>query len=272
MSMDKTAIQEIQKASVAGALADQLAETDALVAALPGDFHLEGLERFMDGRNRFRGNMATGSMADYVRYVAENGKSQCFVDAENMKAKVFFNLGTQNNPGHGDNTATLQLEKTSPLRAVLSMNGLKLSQKGLAEWLEDWKESLEVVDQHGESMTLAQAVAAVRRITIKAKAESTHTDSDFGASRSAMEEVEAKAEDRLPNIFSFRCVPYEGLDERAFTLRMSVITTGEKPQLSTRIVQLEKAQEDMAEEFKGKLADQLPEEVSVYIGSFSVGK
>ena len=270
MSMNEAAIKEIQKGHAVEAANNHLSSTDTPVVAVPDDFAVHDLEQYMLGRSRFRGVMKTGSMRDFVRYVGENGEAQCFVDAEKMSAKVFFNLGDQESPGHGDNTASLKLETTSPYRALLGMDGQKLSQKTLAEWLEDWKEHLTVKDQDGGDMSMAQAIAAVRRITIKAKAESTHTDSDFGASRSAMEEVEAKAEDRMPSTFIFTCTPYEGLDERPLTLRMSVITGGEKPVLSTRIVQLEKAQEEMAEEFKDKLSDQLFSEVQVYIGSFSV--
>ncbi len=63
-----------------------------------------------------------------------------------------------------------------------------------------------------------------------------------------MESVEAKTKDIMPVAFEFKCVPFEGLKERPFKLRLSIIT-GDRPVLVLRIIQLEAVQEDMANEF-----------------------
>ena len=268
--MDKTAIQEIQKATAVSELAKQLTGADSLLAAKDSETDIVSLEKYMGGRSRFRGTMETKSLGDFVRYVGDGEGAQCFIDADNMGARVFFNLGTTEQPGHGDNQAVLKTERTSAFREVFSMHDSRISQKTLAEWLEDWKDFLEVTDQEGDSMTVVQAVAAVRRITIKASAEKTHEERDFGATRSAMEEIEAKSAERMPAYFHFTCAPCDCLQLRTFNLRMSVITSGDKPTLSLRLVQLEAMQEAIIEEFKEKLQSMLPEAVSTFIGSFKI--
>lgn len=57
----------------------------------------------------------------------------------------------------------------------------------------------------------------------------------------------------MPVAFEFRCVPFGGLAERPFKLRLSIIG-GDDPTLVLRIVQLEAQQEDMANEFRDLLA------------------
>ena len=69
-----------------------------------------------------------------------------------------------------------------------------------------------------------------------------------------MESVEAKTKDIMPVAFEFKCVPFEGLKERPFKLRLSIIT-GDRPVLVLRIIQLEAVQEEMANEFRDLLVE-----------------
>ncbi|WP_261840985.1 YfdQ family protein [Aliamphritea ceti] len=270
MSMDQSAIKEIQKSATLQHATQQLTQTLTPLAVLPDDFKIESLETYLNGRVRFRGNFETQSITDIADYIDDRHPS-VFVNADKMTAKAIFNFGTDEAPGHCDNTATLALERNSAFSALLSINGRKLSQKDLAEWLEDWNEHAKVFDQEDEEMSIVAAIAAIRRITITAKSESTHSEHNFGAARSAMEEIEAKAEERMPSGFTFACVPYESLDERTFTARFSVLTGHDKPVLSVRIVQLESQEEDMGSEFKTKLTDALADDIAIYLGSFKAG-
>ncbi len=63
-----------------------------------------------------------------------------------------------------------------------------------------------------------------------------------------MESVEAKTKDIMPVAFEFKCVPFEGLKERPFKLRLSIIT-GDRPVLVLRIIQLEAVQEEWLTNF-----------------------
>ncbi|MCV1684551.1 DUF2303 family protein, partial [Escherichia coli] len=94
----------------------------------------------------------------------------------------------------------------------------------------------------------------VRKITIEANQTADFEDNDFSGKRSLMESVEAKTKDIMPVAFEFKCVPFEGLKERPFKLRLSIIT-GDRPVLVLRIIQLEAVQEEMANEFRDLLVE-----------------
>lgn len=244
------------------------------------DVTIRDLESFMPFRRRYRGEMVTTQIDQFAEYtnrtageVQANGAEPgvtipCFVDPENMNAKVFFDLGTVEYPGHADFTARLNLPKTAAFEELLGKDGRALDQKELAEWLEDWAPQLKVTSETGEPLNLPAAVGAVRRITIGAKSESTSEERTFGGRRSSMAEVEAQNKDTLPAFVEFTCEPYHGLQERTFRLRVSLITS-EKPRLVMRIVRLEHHQEEMAKEFRERLEHALDGNlVDTFVGKF----
>ncbi|EIS9346266.1 DUF2303 family protein, partial [Escherichia coli] len=66
------------------------------------------------------------------------------------------------------------------------------------------------------------------------------------------------------------CIPYEGLGNREFTLRLSILTS-EQPVLVLRIVRVEAAEEEIAKEFRDLLKERFEEEdILTFIGTFSV--
>ncbi|MBY6070629.1 YfdQ family protein [Marinobacter salsuginis] len=280
--MDKQALEHAITMIVSGMAAKHVNEqTDGSAVSLPESVKVEDLERFMPTRRRYRGKMTTTQIDEFAEYtnltageVQENGAEPgttvpCFVNPENMTAKVLFDLGTLEHPGHADFTARLDLPKTAAFEELLGKNGRALGQKELAEWLEDWAPQLKVTAEDGEPLNLPGAVAAVRRITIGAKSESTSEERTFGGRRSAMSEVEAQNKDTLPAFIEFTCEPYHGLDERTFRLRVSLIT-GETPKLIMRIVRLEHHQEEMAKEFREHLIHALDGNlVQTFVGNFS---
>ncbi|HDX2249320.1 TPA: DUF2303 family protein, partial [Escherichia coli] len=92
---------------------------------------------------------------------------------------------------------------------------------------------------------------------------------DFSGKRSLMESVEAKTKDIMPVVFEFKCVPFEGLKERPFKLRLSIIT-GDRPVLVLRIIQLEAVQEEMANKFRNLLVEKFKDsKVETFIGTFT---
>ncbi|MCI5442354.1 DUF2303 family protein, partial [Escherichia coli] len=81
--------------------------------------------------------------------------------------------------------------------------------------------------------------------------------------------TEAKTKDIMPVAFEFKCVPFEGLKERPFKLRLSIIT-GDHPVLVLRIIQLEAVQEEMANEFRDLLVEKFKDsKVETFIGTFT---
>lgn len=277
--MDKQALEYAIGHLTAGTAAERVLEHTADTAiALPLSVKVEDLEPYLPLRRRFRGAMRTSQIDQFAEYanlkagefsaIHDAETASCFVDPDNMTAKTFFNLGTPDGPGHGDHTANLSLPKTAAFEELLSKNGKAMDQKELAEWLEDWAPQLKVTADNGEPLNLPGAVAAVRRITIGAKSESTNEERTFGGRRSSMAEIEAQNKDELPAFIEYTCEPYHGLDERTFRLRVSLIT-GETPRLVMRIVRLEHHQEEMAKEFREHLIHALDGDlVQTFVGSF----
>lgn len=269
--LNLSAITEIRDMVLASLVEKKLADTDCDTIALPASVAVKSLEQFNLERYRFRGSMETSNIDEHVKYSSGYAGEgvRCFIDADAMCAQTIFNIGTLSNPGHADNTASLSLKKTAPFRELLNIDGRKQTQKELAEWLEDYREFLLAFDADGEVLDIKKAVGAVRRITIEQTSSADHEDQDFSAKRSIMESVEAKSKDVMPAAFEFKCIPYEGLGERRFKLRYSILTGGNAPVLVLRIVQLEAEEEKIAVEFLELLTGKFKDvEVETFIGKF----
>ncbi|QZY64922.1 YfdQ family protein [Providencia rettgeri] len=267
------AISQITELAIDGVRLEIIENMPCPAVAKPNGLEIVNLERYQEGRYRFRGSLKTTSISDFVKYSVGYSDApgvRCFIDAEDMSAKTIFNLGTIAAPGHADNSAVIGLKKTSPFSAVLSVNGRRQGQKELAEWLEDWRDFLLAFDAEGNVLDIKQAIGAVRRITIESSRSSDHEDSDFSAKKSIMENVEAKSKDIMPAAFEFKCTPYEELQERAIKLRYSILTSHDTPALVLRIVQLENLEEQMAQEFRDLLASKFEgSQIETFIGNFS---
>lgn len=270
--VDGSAIQQIKDLSLAAFYLDPIKSTNCPAVIIPSDYQVKSLESLNDGRFRFRGKLSTTSIADFVRYSSAYSEGQpgasCFIDADNMCATSVFNLGTLESAGHADNTAAIALKKTAPFCALLDFNGEKSRQKQLAEWLEDWSDFLTAFDADGKVLPIKQAVSAIRRITIESVQSADHEDADFSGKQSLMQSVEAKSKEIMPVAFEFKCVPYEGLSERRFSLRNSILT-GDTPLFVLRIVQLEAVEEAIANEFRDLLIERFDgKSIETFIGNF----
>lgn len=271
--LDGTAISQIQNMAVASLSLDAIEKSLCPAIVLPNDFKVSSLENLQEGRFRFRGEMKTTSISDFVKYSIKNAVEEgvsCFIDANEMSAETIFNIGTIGEPGHADNTALVKLKQTAPFSALLKIDGVKYRQKELAEWLEDWRDYLMAFDAEGNVLDIKQAISAVRRITIESTRSAEHEDHDFSAKRSVLENVEARSKDVMPAAFQFTCTPYDELKERSIKLRYSVLTGGDVPTLVLRIVQLENLEEQIAQEFRNLLCDEFDEsDIETFIGKFS---
>lgn len=270
--LDSGTFQQVKDLVLSGYHLNDIHGLACPTALLPQNTSIESLERFAFERFRFRGAMDTTSIDDFVRYsvayAQEEEKARCFIDADNMLARSIFNIGTLDNPGHADNVASIKLKKTAPFRALLAINGDHLNQKQIAEWLEDWSDYLLACDAGGNTMTIAQAAQAVRRVTIQQATQADHEDSDFSGKKSLMQSIEASSKEVMPVAFEFKCVPYEGLGERRFSLRNSLLKSSD-PVFVLRIVQLEAQEEAIANEFRDLLIGKFDgKPVETFIGNF----
>ncbi|ROZ80923.1 DUF2303 family protein [Pseudomonas neustonica] len=249
--------------------------TNTPAILLPHQFSVESLEQLEAHRARFRGRLATQSFRDFCAYVEQHQKlddlPQGFVDQDDMSCTVLFNLGDQNLPGHGDDKATLKLKPTAAFKAMQQMAGRAHKQADLAEWMEDWHEFITVLDSTGEGMPVSAAVQKIRTITIKAQAERTSTETTFGAQRSSMDSIEAAHAEKQPADLLFLASPYDGLEARTFTLRLSILTS-EPPVIKPRWVMQEQQEEEMAQEFKDKLTAEIGGLCQLTVGTFALGQ
>lgn len=274
MSLTKEAIQHIEAQTlIAAAKPISIVGGNDLVV-LPESAKLQNLEQFKPLRDRFRGSLKTHALRDFAKYVEQRAyidfSGRGFVDQDAMAAHIIFNLGTNDFAGHGDDTATLTLKPTAAYSALQSILGRPLSQQQLAEWLEDWAPHLQA-SASDETLSIAQAISGIRKMTIKATAQRDSVVGDFSGSRSTMDEIEAKSQETLPTAFSFSTVPFEGLPIALIPLRMSVIT-GDTPQLKLRWVGEETQREEFARQFKGVLEQEVGGFVPLTIGTFTLGK
>lgn len=269
--VDNTAIIQIRDMVLSQFIEEKLAGADCPAVVLPKDVSVESIERLHTERFRFRGKLETSSIEDFVRYstgYAAEG-TRCFISTDKMSASSVFNLGTITNPGHADNKAVLTLKRTAPFTALLAINGDRNDQKTLAEWLEDWSDFVTGFDAEGAVIDAKKSAAAIRKITIEAIKSAEYEDQDFSGRRSVMESVEARTKDIMPVAFEFKCVPYEGLAERRFKVRMSILASNQ-PLLVLRITQLEAYEEEMAVEFRDLLVEKFADsKVETYIGVFN---
>jgi uncharacterized protein YfdQ (DUF2303 family) len=271
MSLSKEAIVHLEKNAVLNAINLELKAigTKDPMIALPSDFKLNSLEASMEFRTSYRFQFATKSIKDFGEYCKEFDKegAKCFVNSDRMNANTRFDLGTEAAPLHQLHTASLQLDKTAAFKALLKINGNPLSQKDAANFVEDWADNMVVMSKLGETMTINQAAKQLREITIEQVSRLDSVVADFGESMSTFEKIEAKNQDVIPATIEFTCDPYHGLGNRAFTVRVSILTGGSKPEISLRIIKLEAQEEDMAEEFKEILVETFKDsDLKTFIG------
>lgn len=265
--LSKEAIQQLQNDATAH---DILTASKGYATAIPKEYHLISLECYQDAPVRFNGYFATGSIADFIRYANDNrqGDSALFVDQKENAAELIVDHGTHGAPKHGAHRARLQVKGTAAYRALHGINGCRHAQQALAEWIEEWGEYLTAEDADGESMTIAQATAAIRKIEIKGSSERQFEEEENSRKISAMEKVEAKMRGQQPKTLRFTCIPFEGFEPIQAEIRLNVIAGKDAPQIATRIIRLEALEEGINQQFKRILADGIPS-VATYIGTFS---
>lgn len=268
--MEAKAIQLIQDTAV---LANAKAlDTFEPSIALPATVNVISLEKFQQSRSRFRGLLETSSLKDFSEYVLTqtDGNTAGFVDSDCMMCTVFFNLGNQDNPGHGDFRAKLTLKKTAAFIALERAAGSKHTQKDLSDFIEDWAPNLKALNPEGVDIDLRRAAGAIRSITIEQARKSEHIVGDMSASRSAMDQIEAKSADGLPAELLFSVIPYEGLQAQTIQLRVAVLTGGDQPVLRLRWIGEAQLRENLAQEFKQVVAEEVGEATDLTIGSFTL--
>jgi uncharacterized protein YfdQ (DUF2303 family) len=269
--MDRSAIDLIQQTAI-DANANRLPRAlDEVAVTLPKEYTIHDLERYGATRRRFRGTFSTKSLPDFVAYVKRTPNGQGFIDDEQLAARVFFNLGDVDAPGHADWQAYLDLPTTPAYDGLLAVVDKPLTQRNVSDFIEDWLPNLGAFtedDDKSVEIPVRRAVAAIRKIKIEAKNITETQRENFRAAQSSLDSVEASSDAGLPDVLTFTATPYLGLAVRTFRLRLSILTGGPEPRLVLRIIGKEQMDAEIAEEFKALLLREVGDAAPMSIGSF----
>ena len=274
--MDYDALKLLQQTAIGESTALQEALGSDSTIALPDNFKIHDLEQYRDFRRRFRGALQTNSLSDFVQYVDQHRKADAenetkvFINADSLAATAFFDLGSLLEPQHAEHTATLKLDATAPYAALVNIDGKRLDQRNLIDWIEDWAEYLRPYGADpSDPKPFSAALAAIREVKITKRRETDTNVGDFKQARSVLDDVEASSKHELPGGFLFTADPYTGLPSRQFRVRLALLSGDEdKPLLSLRLIRLDLEKQEIAQDFKSVLFRELAEKAALYIGTF----
>jgi uncharacterized protein YfdQ (DUF2303 family) len=124
------------------------------------------------------------------------------------------------------------------------------------------------------AITAPKAIAALRKLSIESMRKLESSEQSLSASKSAFESIQATSTDPIPTMIYFTCKPYADLDERQFVLRLGVMTGGDKPTITLRIIKEEEHAEQMAAELAELIGSSFYElggksTIPVLLGSYS---
>ena len=237
------------------------------VNLIPPGAKIHDVEDAQPYRNRYRGRFNTGSMSAFIAYVVSRigarGNAppvKVFVAHDRLRASAVFNLGNEDAPGHGDDVAVLELEKTPEYEAICALPA-NLIQPVFVDWIRDWGHMARfgtvATDAEGvETVTTIpahRAIAAVRSVQVKQTTDTSHEVSDMAAKRTKLEEIEASSRSQaLPTLIECGFRPAEDLHHVSVQLRVS-LAGGEKPTFSIRPVGAPALREEIAKDFEASL-------------------
>ncbi len=280
---DAETIRQLQKSDAISTAEDSLmralngtlnAGKNTGAAALPNDFTVHDLERYMPARRRQRAAVNTTSLKGFACYVesqAETG-AMVFVDADQMRAQAVLNAGTPETPGHADHICTFAPNKTAAWAALSKILGQRLNQRTLAEFFEDWAPFFVRVMSApgGDDIALPRAISALRKVTIEAIRKAETAQGQLSESASTFESISASSTETLPGWTVFECAPYADLEPRRFELRLSILTGEKEPQLTLRLAKAEQHAQEMGQELMALCRSALQDyDIRCVLGQYS---
>lgn len=266
--MDASAIKQLQDLVAAASGNSNLYEAGLPVIVLPDGHKIHSTESFGDTPMRHRENFKTQYLSEFVAYVNiyKNGDEAVFIDDETMQAQGIIDRSFPNAPTWQGHTASLKLQRTPALAALLKDNNRLLTQDELIDFAQDWKDHIVFFD--GETpLSHNDALSRLRKLKIS---KSSHVESnrgDFKATASAIEQIAIDAADApLPSHFEFRTEPYLEFDKYVYTGQLRALGDDNKPQLKYRLVGLPVIDQAISIEFKNRISAELPS-TEIHIGT-----
>lgn len=263
--MDATAIKQIQH--TIPEFIKQLEKTNFPAALVPADMKLESLEKFQQHRNQYRATFTTSLVDDFAAYVKHHQGSTCFLDVEERKATVIFDLGNHDDPGHCLHRANLAPAITPEFDALQRQNGSTDAQRTFIEFLEDWRDFWTALDEKGDDIGQPKAFAALRSMSVENLTKVSSEVDDMADRRTAMESIEAKSAGVQVRRFRFTLIPYEGFEPQQIECRLT-FRVGNGLALGLSIIGLGHLDKRLSEEFQRIVEGALPD-IQVFKGSHS---
>lgn len=272
--LNKEAIEKLQEAvaieQAKRAVAEAMAHDHTRPVAIPGSMSLHDLQNHMPHRRRLAGVMHTGNLDHFANYAKRHAEANpaVFVDEESMSATGVLNFGDVKQPGHADNLVTLRMVETAPYKALLRcVNSSNISQRAMAEWMEDNMPHIRCYHDATEIKT-GMAIAAIRNVTVEQINKVESTVESLSQERSAFEQIKATSKHVLPNIIYFDCEPYIGLPQRTFSCRFGIHSSGDGMRLALSIINHEWHRAEMAQQAVELLSDKLGSDYPLYVGTY----
>lgn len=276
--MDHTAIKQIQDTAAAleaaKAIAATLEDGSVPIVSLPDNYKIHSLNSYMPLKARFTGTFSTSRFACFVSYHKSktiDDAAPVFVDPKKMAATAIYDMGNTDYPGHCEHQALLVLERTAEFAAYRKLvERGDVSQRELADWIEDWRDCLSTVDEDGASLSISALIVTVRNITVEAMAKRDSEEGSFSSKKTTLESVEARsAVGKLPKQINFLCIPYNGLPVQSFRFRISIRPTVDKTNFGVHRIQGEVEDEATANNFCDLITKELGSNATVYHGTFA---
>ena len=268
--MDSSAIEAIASLAIAKAAKND----DYLVTHVNQKLH--PLESFAGQPSRFRGKFATNSLDDFIRYLTTNADEDTglYIDYLNGSASAIIDQGEPKDPYWGSHTAKLSLIKTPDYAEVLRLDGERLKQQDLIDFVEDYPACFQFLDNDLTPVPDNKAVLGIlRKVKVSNNKATESNIGNFASSATAMEQIEMRAagNESLPAGFNFKCTPYDGFDFYILACQLRAITDGESVAFKYRIIGLENAQKAIATELHQRIkkGTESIEGLKLYLGDMA---
>lgn len=280
MTQLNESISALIKEAVAIKSGEQIDNLDLPAVLIPSDFKMENIEHLLDEPARKRFMFTTNALGSFTEYCTNElsqkagGHASCFVDPDELTAIAMFDVGTMNRPEHCENKALFKLDLTQEYLAILSINNNPLPQLEMSYWLEDWRDAIcdeeSMTDTDDKPIEFKKGLQALRKITFKAESSQTHEEQAFSKEQTGLARIAAESgtDTNLPARISFTCKPSPDLEEINLVARVIVQNCANGPTIKLQLTQVEKLKQDIAEQFRQRVSDELEAlEMNVFVGS-----
>ena len=264
---DQEAIKQLQKADAIRAASEAISNGAGAIVALPSDFELRDLERYLPAPRRATGVMRTGNLDHFARYVRERARDGAAVFAEDLTAAAVLNLGTREAPGHADDKAIFDVEYSVAWNEWRDVDGSRMTQQETAEFFEDWESDL-VFSRGDVEIPAKQAIAAVRSVKVEQVKRGEHNVESLRASRSKLESIDVDPTEQLPTHVVMTLQPAEGFRFQSFTMRLAVSVRDDDVRLILRTIKSGEIKQSVEDEFIANVSDALGGDLPVIAGTF----